>query len=110
MATKQETFDLVVGGLLAQGRKSEKYERGMIRGPGGTKCSLGFLIPDERYDERLDSGPCRPALDLCEELGHDRGLARALMHVHDNSPPDAWGAALERVAVKFGLDYSPPAC
>lgn len=51
-APKQETFDFVLTKIREQGRPSYSPEEGtcFYRGPNGTKCAVGHLIPDEIYN------------------------------------------------------------
>lgn len=55
--TDQEVFDTVAKHLHAQGKPaySEALGSCMYRGPGGTKCAVGCLIPDEVYRNEMDS-------------------------------------------------------
>lgn len=65
-SSEKELLDFVVPKVVAQGKKSTcdngacKY-----RGDGGTKCSAGFVIPDEHYSPRLEG---LSALDLVGNL------------------------------------------
>lgn len=53
----QEIFDKVATHLLTQGVPARTETLGCrYRTPrGGLKCAIGALIPDEMYDERLES-------------------------------------------------------
>lgn len=51
----QEIFDFVYEKLKEQGEAATKKNVGCVyRGPGGTKCALGHLIPDEKYNPTLE--------------------------------------------------------
>lgn len=56
--TKQETFNLVVKGLAAQGFERAKgpYKDSscMYRDDKGRKCAVGQLVPDEIYDPEME--------------------------------------------------------
>lgn len=54
--TLQQIFDKALFGVRAQGRPSAVDGVCKYRGPDGTKCGVGHLIPDNVYDERFDSG------------------------------------------------------
>lgn len=47
MFSKQDTFDVAAKGMLLQGRRSTAFGRCFFRGPDGTRCAVGFLIPDD---------------------------------------------------------------
>lgn len=54
--TEQEAFDKALAGIRAQGY-APSYDPDvgcLYRGPGGTKCAFGFLIPDELYIPRFE--------------------------------------------------------
>lgn len=83
----QETFDTIYKHLLDQGGKSVDRDTGicMYRGPNGTKCAIGCLIPDDKYDpkwERLPIGDLTGVItfdnahtyDMCKQCqsAHDR--------------------------------------
>jgi len=63
--TVQEVFDFVVQALIAQGRGSAVKDadgvRCKYRGPEGTMCAVGHLLPDELYYRDLE-GRSAPAL------------------------------------------------
>lgn len=48
--TAQEVFDKVVNHLYTQGRPAKEDGKSCrYRGPNGTKCAVGCLIPDDEY-------------------------------------------------------------
>jgi hypothetical protein len=52
---RQDVFNRVALALLAQGRPSFSVDKGcMYRGPEGSKCAAGHLIPDEHYTPGLE--------------------------------------------------------
>lgn len=56
----QKLFDRAVGGILKQGKASiiiDDNDRPhcMYRGDNGTKCAIGHLIPDSKYDEKMEN-------------------------------------------------------
>ena len=77
--TPQEIFDYVIQRLLEQGKRSMAEEEGCkYRGDGGTRCALGWLIPDARYHAEMDD------LDLAwnvdDLIRHDFPAIIALGH------------------------------
>jgi hypothetical protein len=133
MPTAQEVFDKVATHLLAQGKRSllfldhEPETGGKIRrevcayrGADGTKCAVGCLIPDEKYDPLIEGTSIRvmfsmvgsfkrKSLLLSQALAgflEHQDLLNALQHVHDDSTPEYWDIYLRQVAQRFGLDSS----
>lgn len=53
---KQEVFEKVVNHLFTQNKQSYDpiLDCCALRSPDGLKCSLGILIPDDIYDERME--------------------------------------------------------
>ena len=99
MPTKQETFDFVATKLIEQGVPSMQPGSCLYRGPNGTKCAAGHLIPDEFYLESdfeyntADQGLVRRVL---ADLGYDVPFVRDLQRAHDQAaagkafPGDPW--------------------
>lgn len=110
--TGQEVFDRVVAHLRAQGEKAiSGTGLCLYRGADGRKCAVGCLIPDELYTPAVEGeavdGPYMK--DLLREIGVRQDLALGLQQVHDRFPVCRWEWALERLAVRYGLAYTPPA-
>lgn len=101
MYSKQETFDMVVAGLRAQGRpcmgsigrvcayRGEHISEDMR----GMRCAAGILLPDSLYSEDtwegvggLTDNPKHR--DVFAELGHDAGLVMDLQVAHDAGGSD----------------------
>ncbi|MGQ7794435.1 hypothetical protein ACUN0C_18675 [Faunimonas sp. B44] len=53
IGNRQEAFDTVVRHLFKQGKQA-KFGGCVYRGPEGTKCAVGCLIPDELYSPKLE--------------------------------------------------------
>lgn len=108
--TKQDTYDIVVAHLRQQGRKSEiSHGKCKYRGPNGTKCAAGCLIPDDKYQLRMEgqtvwSGELEP---LMEELGHDIGLVSKLQGIHDYNKVEEWEREFLQLAIEHELKYRP---
>ena len=94
--TNQEAFDKVTAHLLKQQVKSYSQEEGcMYRGPNGTMCAVGCLIPDEDYRPKFEGLSVRPTKlqtthkgykELAEavgKLGVSPWLLYCLQRVHD---------------------------
>jgi hypothetical protein len=94
--TQQGLFDTVVAHLFTQGRPAlvtgdDDSDRStgdcLYRGPNGTKCAIGCLIPDDRYSESLeDLEACN--VQVMEAVGAPDGhgsLMKDLQRVHDST-------------------------
>ncbi len=113
--TKQEIFDTVVSHLRTQGCKALCAGNCVYRGPNGTKCAMGALIPDELYAERMEGMSAGMVLESYPELekllGGDRAsdngrLLTALQETHDNWDPSDWESRFEYQANKHNLVYT----
>lgn len=103
----QQIFDKVAAHLLTQGKKAmvstDQAAACMYRGPNGTRCAVGCLIPDELYHEDFEY---HTAKELPESLwtaleidmpAHEE-LVMALQMVHDNALPETWAKRLHALA------------
>ena len=50
----QQVYDTVAEHLLTQGRASSYDDVGWYRGLNNHKCAIGCLIPDDKYDPRME--------------------------------------------------------
>jgi hypothetical protein len=108
--SKQETFDRVVAHLRQQGCKSISPDGVcMYRGPNGTKCAAGCLIPDTKYSSSMENSTVwgTPGVILYGE-GHDLDLVRGLQIVHDSYCVPEWENKLAGLAKRLGLSYTHP--
>lgn len=112
MMTNQEIFDRVACHLLRQNVRSVTYGKGgdfcLYRGPNGTSCAVGCLIPDEDYSRYMERKGVRVLMDDygCK-LPFDQDsipLLSALQKVHDDNMPSNWILALSYVAVEHNLN------
>lgn len=122
---RQWAFDTALTGLRAQGRKSVSGEDCLYRGPDGTKCGVGFLIPDDRYSPDLDTrcpngasvavvaNAVMPGLgrgpEPWEDLRGDRAfLSRLQRRLHDQLTDDLSDLELAATAFaeEWGLTYA----
>jgi hypothetical protein len=123
--TPQEIFDTVARHLFTQGQRAG-YERNRedygdesfacrYRGPGGTTCAVGVLIPDAAYDPEMEGAGVTMLLDsfgpgLPAWMRDNHELLDRLQMVHDQG--DYWVSdrrmrfELSMAAHAFGLDDS----
>ncbi len=96
MIDRQKCYDIAAKGLLKQNNKSMRlWTPGdppvcAYRGDNGTKCAVGFLIPDEKYHlnmegdinalvTKYDPGPL-----LADAVDTDIDFLEALQAIHDS--------------------------
>lgn len=111
--TRQEIFNTVATALLAQGKASyARYGGCLYRGPDGTKCAVGHLIPDEKYRPSLEGKGAEHA-DVVRAASipdGERGFVRKLQFLHDNDLEgygiDRWKLGMHDCAREYGLDPS----
>jgi hypothetical protein len=115
----QEMFEIAVVNLLCQGERSTECGDCLYRGPNGLKCAIGFLIPDEKYNETLE---CTPAGDiLCmipevfgfrqdfdvTEFNRVSVFLDNMQSIHDNTclfETGQWPISLIKLGQRFGLE------
>lgn len=112
--TKQQIFDTVAKHLFTQGVRCDDGDHNCLyRGPNGTKCAVGALIPDAMYNKDMEyntvDGLFHDFPEVQNILGRsNRDLLTALQYVHDKQ--DNWGntynmkGALRTVAREELLD------
>lgn len=131
--TQQEIFDAVLAHLRKQGKASMSDPASCrYRGPGGTSCAVGCLIPDELYDPLIENvsstqifkgyrpygresdwPKLRPIMDrLSKHLGaENEPLLDALQRAHDSELVaqglPAWEYRMRVIARDFRLEYKP---
>ncbi len=109
--SRQEIFDVVAVHLIEQGVRS--YDAGrdqcLYRGPGGTKCAAGALIPDDvelsvsRNGFGFDVLP-RAIREAAGVAPEDIYFVRDLQIIHDQSKFEGdWPDALVAFAAEHGL-------
>jgi len=101
----QEAFDAAVEHLRKQGKRSQaKYSTDCLyRGPGGLKCAVGALIPDEIYRKSFEGVGIRPLINGFADLNSlfkavNITLLEQLQHIHDQSLVENWEKLFERLA------------
>ena len=116
--TPQEIFNKVATHLFTQGKRAmldPTCDSGqcVYRGPNGSKCAVGVLIPDKLYRKGMEMRTINGLLDdeevvLPAWMAENRELLWSLQCVHDQH--EAWGSSmamrrkLKAVAEAQGLD------
>lgn len=121
----QEVFDKVVTHLRTQGCQAFDPDNGCVyRGPNGTKCAVGCLIPDKEYTPQMEGQNVSAFVigkffdvsdNLSKLIKNHYDLLVELQRAHDDRR--AWfknedGISLEiyfkTIAFKHSLIYTPP--
>lgn len=83
--------------------------------PAGLKCAIGCLIPDDKYNLRMEgrgivkNEQTLDDIDLAIRAAtgiddNNAGLASALQWIHDNEPIEIWESKLDRIAEDYRLE------
>ena len=86
MRSQQEIFTLVLESLKAQGERAiDDHCHCRLRGVGGTKCAVGFLIPDQEYSPNFDTADFLQTEKVKDfpEIFENYGLMHRLVSLHD---------------------------
>lgn len=114
ISKNQTAFDTVVAHLRLQKKRSAKPGTNvcMYRGPDGTKCAVGVLIPDDQYSplfEGEDMDHLKGAVPNLHKVS--KHLLLRLQALHDTNLN--WGKsgftgfeAAMKIATDFRLDAS----
>jgi len=113
MLTNQEIFDGTMKHLRTQNCKSvdpANSSRCLYRGSNNTKCAVGYWIPDELYDPKMEDSSARHLIDMewipKMDKSH-KSLASSLQYIHDGYPVMDWEERFQIVAREFNLKYTP---
>lgn len=105
----QEEFDIVAKHLLTQNARSVRQAATgimcMYRGPAGTKCAVGILIPDETYRMDFEGMDFH---DVLQETGLQSGYPfyTGLRDLHDCLKPEQWREHLKVFAERHQLTFN----
>jgi hypothetical protein len=115
MTTNQTLFDTVVRHLWAQGKRVHLNGNCKYRAPGGLKCAVGCLIPDDKYTADMDNPTDNGLETVMPKAGismrHEFLLAE-LQIAHDvadhwnssnTAPLSSLAVRLARIANEFNL-------
>lgn len=111
---RQDVFDRVARHLLRQGRKAEDPETKICRyrASDGSKCAIGCLIPDEKYEDWMEGNVIRNLVEddrfpFPEWRGDSNGeFLQRLQRIHDSYTTDKWAEKLQAFALERGLSYA----
>lgn len=106
----QEVFDTAVSGIIKQGRQSysdtdnQWIESCLYRGPNGTKCAAGFLIPDEVYTPFLEGHNWGEISHKFPNLDKHKHLIESLQIIHDEQTSEDFLTRFKRQAKNLAKD------
>lgn len=119
---RQQIFQLISDGLLAQGATSTRTvpatdgrrkltQMLAYRGDHGRKCAAGFLIPDILYRPEMEGHLfAYSVFDHVRthmQISHDEvEFITHLQWVHDSCEPSAWREELAALGDRYSLDIS----
>jgi len=103
--TRQEMFAIIRKHLLTQNVQAVGAIGCSYRGHNGTKCAIGILIPDDKYDPNMEgaqihSSPRVRALFMESDLS----FLYDIQNIHDGYMPNEWPERLEAFRVRWGLE------
>jgi hypothetical protein len=101
---EMDAFQKVKKALLKQKEKSWRYHMCVYRGPNGTKCAVGFLLPDAEYNmefEMLTLEEVRAGSETLKRYSLD--FLTAIQRIHDKSPVDNWPEKFEAMEKELEL-------
>ncbi len=87
----------------------EIYKACLYRGPNGTMCAAGVLIPDGKYTTEMEGKTVQSdlLLPLFQSLEIDVVLLSDMQTIHDRSPVCYWEDEFARTAQTWGLVVPP---
>jgi hypothetical protein len=117
---KQQVFNKVVDGLLAQNAKSYSASRLICmyrqnsKADDPCRCAFGHLIPDELYQPGMEANGLDLALKLSPHIAEIWGIdteadhedmlfLRELQRIHDSVAVPSWPAAFKFFTVVWAL-------
>lgn len=116
MLTRQIIYDRVKAHLLAQNKRSYddtgRFQGNgcRYRGPNGTKCAIGGLIPDHLYNPSFEGKSVYGLISLFgtinvfgDNLDTDARFLHDIQGIHDSYDPDEWPDQLNEFAERYEL-------
>lgn len=118
--TNQSIFDQAVQGVLDQGQPSFDpiYKECLYRGPNGSRCAAGHLLPDSEYNPNFEHNGASDINWFNDKFSIEQmDLITDLQIAHDSASgdytdddPNKWFISqvdgFRRVALKYGLDQN----
>lgn len=108
----QKTFNTIVDHLYKQGCASvNDAGQCLYRGPNGTKCAIGCLIPDDIYTKSME-GISLVFIGLKFDCLTTKYVCMEMRRVHDDSKnashyDDYLNERIMKVAREYNLEFNP---
>jgi hypothetical protein len=110
---RQKIFTKVKNHLLKQYKKSGKRVgktfQCLYRGPNGTRCAIGCLIPNKLYRKGWEGKGAIGIEPILKHLGcvsvQDDVFVNNLQGIHDDYPVSQWVWHLKKFAQVYNLTY-----
>ena len=104
----QAIFDKVASHLLKKMERSTNFNGSCrYRGSNDLKCDIGCLIPDNKYNSRMEGLGINWLIQdypfIANYTGANMGFLIALQTIHDSRRPKEWNELLRDTAVTYGL-------
>jgi len=117
--TAQEAFDHIVRATRAAGyvRSEDSKDSCLYRGPEGTRCLVGQILPDSAYKAAFEGVPVedltKPGMPFAgwgktTDIRAPLWLLTEMQSCHDEVDPALWEQEFERIALDAGLEYQAP--
>lgn len=118
---KQQIFNVVADHLLTQNRRSaNEIGSCKYRGPDGTKCAVGILIPDDMYKRRMEGRDIHGLVaasgdrsspevfyEVPDYFSSEKEFLSTLQSTHDMARIEKWPAHLKEIALVSSLEVTP---
>jgi len=101
---KQTLFDRIARHLLTQNAKAvNRNGECRYRGPNGTKCAVGAVLPDKLYKRTLEGSDVSSLInklgkDAPKWLEENHYFLSSMQSLHDSSMPCDWPERLRKLA------------
>ncbi len=104
---KQWMFDKAISFVIEQGKASvTKDGKCMYRGPKGTKCAIGALIPDKLYTRNMDTySSVDQFIPGCAYSDPREAFLSDLQECHDYADDEDFVNDVRRLARKMAKEH-----
>jgi len=114
-ALQQVIFDTVAVKLLEQGKAAKNDFSCVYRASNGTRCAVGHLIPDDKYEPRFEGSSIDAETTKGESIRaalpfsarHCLPFLSSLQSAHDftlsNEGTEAWIMRMKEIALRYNL-------
>lgn len=108
-STAQEVFDYIANHLFTQNIKAYDDNAGTCRYKfNNLKCAAGCLIPDEKYDLKMDDSIMSGWFTIIKNFNLPTNHMYLIWHlqtIHDHNFPSIWYDKLKECAESYDLEW-----